>query len=155
KDFTTHIDRDLARQIAVGDGDGHIGDIADLAGQITGHRIHVVGQVFPGAGHATDFCLAAELAFGADLPRHAPDFGSERVQLVHHGVDGVLQLENFPADIDRDLARKIAAGDGGSDFSNVADLGGEVVRHRVDVVGQVLPRAGHAFHFCLAAEFAL
>ena len=39
--------------------------------------------------------LAAELAFGADFARDARDFGGEAVELVHHRVDGVLQLENF------------------------------------------------------------
>ena len=41
--------------------------------------------------------LAAELAFGADLARDARHFRGEGVELVHHGVDGVLQLQNFAA----------------------------------------------------------
>ena len=36
--------------------------------------------------------LAAELAFGADLAGHARDLGGEGAELVHHRVDGVLQL---------------------------------------------------------------
>ena len=31
--------------------------------------------------------LAAELAFGADLARHARHLGGERVELIHHRVD--------------------------------------------------------------------
>ena len=58
--------------------------------------VHVVGQVLPGAGHALTSRLAAELALGAHLARHARHFGGERAQLVHHRVDGVLQLENSP-----------------------------------------------------------
>ena len=39
-------------------------------------------------------------------------------------------------------------------FGDVADLGGEVRREQVDVVGQVLPRAGDTGHLRLAAERA-
>ena len=44
-------------------------------------------QVPADAGHLR---LAAELAFGADFAGHAGDFAGEGVELVHHGVDGVL-----------------------------------------------------------------
>ena len=36
--------------------------------------------------------LAAELAFGAHLARHARDFRREGAQLVDHRVDGFLEL---------------------------------------------------------------
>ena len=36
--------------------------------------------------------LAAELAFGADLARDARHLAGERVELVDHRVDGVLEL---------------------------------------------------------------
>ena len=98
--------------------------------------------------------LAAELAFGADLARHARHFRGEAVELVHHRVDGVLELEDLALHVDGDLARKVAAGDGGRHFRDVADLRGEVARHRVDVVGEVLPGAGDARHLGLAAELA-
>ena len=39
--------------------------------------------------------LAAELAFGADLLRDARDLARERVELIDHRVDGVLQLEDL------------------------------------------------------------
>src|SRR3979490_1080522 len=45
-----------------------------------------------------------ELARGAGLARDAGHFRGERVELVHHGVDGVLELENFAPHIDGDLA---------------------------------------------------
>jgi hypothetical protein len=47
--------------------------------------------------------LAAEPAFGADLARDAGHLAGKAVELIDHGVDGVFQLENFTADIDRDL----------------------------------------------------
>ena len=64
-------------KVAAGDGGGHLGDVADLAGQVAGHQVHVVGQVLPGAGDAFDLRLAAELAFRADLAGHAGHFGGE------------------------------------------------------------------------------
>ena len=50
QNLATHIDGDLFRQVAVGDGDRDIGDVAHLGGQIAGHRVDVVGQILPGAG---------------------------------------------------------------------------------------------------------
>ena len=123
-------------------------------GEVGRHRVDVVGEVFPGAGDAFDLGLAAELAFGADFARHARDLGRERVQLIDHRVDGVLELKDFAAHVDGDLLGKIAAGDGGRDFGDVAHLVGEVRRHRVDVVGEILPGAGDALHLRLAAELA-
>ena len=40
-------------KVARGDGGGHLGDVADLAGQILGHQIHVVGEVLPRAADAS------------------------------------------------------------------------------------------------------
>ena len=155
QDFAADIDGDLAGKVAVGDGGGDFGDVADLAGEVAGHEVDVVGEVLPGAGHAGDVGLAAELAFGADFAGHAGDFAGEGVELVHHGVDGVFEFEDFALHVDGDLAGEVAAGDGGGDFGDVADLGGEVAGHGVDGVGEVLPGSGHAGHDGLAAELAV
>ena len=154
QDLAAHVDGDLLRQVAAGDGGGHVGDVAHLRGQVRRHEVDVVGQVLPGSRHARHLRLAAELAFGADLAGDAGDFGSKRVELIDHRVDGVLQLENFAFDVDGDLARQVAAGDGGRDLGDVAHLGGQVAGHRVHVVGQILPGAGDAGHVGLAAEAA-
>ena len=125
----------------LGDRGGDFGDVAHLAGEIGGHGVDRVGQILPGAGDARHQRLAAELAFGADLARHARDFGGEGAQLIDHRVDGVLELQDLAAHVDRDLARQVALGDRDRDFGDIADLAGEVARHRVDVVGEVLPGA--------------
>ena len=104
KDFAAHIDSDLFRQVALRDRRGHFGDVAHLAGQVRGHRIHAVGKVLPGAGNAAHQRLAAKLAFGADFARDARHFAGEGVQLIHHRIDSVLQFEDFAPHIDRDLA---------------------------------------------------
>src|SRR5690606_10011421 len=53
-----------------------------------------------------------------------------------------------------DLLGEVAAGDGRRHLGDVPHLRGEVAGHEVDVVGQVLPRAGHTGHLRLTAELA-
>ena len=102
-----HVDGDLAaREIAARDGGGHVGDVADLAGEVRGHGVDVVGEILPGARHAGHLRLAAELAVGADFARHAADFRRERAELIDHRVDGFLQLQDLAAHVDGDLLAK-------------------------------------------------
>jgi len=68
-------------------------------------------------------------------------FGGERAQLLDHGIQGVLEKQDFAANVDRDLFGKIAR----RRFA-VCDLGDccehWAVRfdcHEVDVVGEILP----------------
>ena len=99
-----------------------------------------------------DLRLAAELALGADLAGHARHFRGEAVELIDHRVDGLLQLQNLALHVDGDLPRKIAARHRRGHRRDVADLRGEVGRHRVHRVGEILPGARHARHHRLAAE---
>ena len=146
QDLALHVHGDLLGQVAVGHGGGHLGDVAHLAGQVGGHEVHVVGQVLPGAGDALHSGLAAQLAFGAHFAGHARHFRGEGVQLVHHGVDGVLQLQDLALHVHGDLLGQVAAGHGGGHLGDVTHLAGQVAGHQVHVVGQVLPGAGHALH---------
>src|SRR5579885_2824418 len=154
QNFAARIDRNLAAEVAAGHGRGHTGDVTHLVGEVARHRVHRIGQVLPGSGHALHFGRAAQLAFGADFARHARYFRCKTVELVHHRVDGVLQLENFAPHIHRDLARQIAVGDRGRHFRDVADLGRQVAGHGVDRVGQVFPDTTNTFHLRLSAQFA-
>src|SRR5699024_8744484 len=77
------------------------------------------------------------------------------VQLVDHGVDGVLQGEHLTLHVHLDLLGEIALGDGGRDLRDVTDLVGEVVRHGVDVLGEVLPDALDPTHVRPATECPL
>src|SRR5205085_1437783 len=126
EDLPAHVDGNLARQVAVGHRRGHVGDITHLAGEVAGHGVDAVGEVLPGAGHAFDVGLAAQLAFGADFASHACHFGGERAQLVHHRIDGVFQLQDFALHIDGNLAGKVAVGDSGGHGGDVAHLCREV-----------------------------
>ena len=94
------------------------------------------------------------LPFGADLARHARDLGGERVELIGHRVDDVLDLQDLALRLDRDLLRQVAVRDRGRHLRDVAQLHGQVAGQLVDVVGEVLPRAGDAFDLGLAAELA-
>ena len=113
----------LRRKIALGDGRRHSGDVADLVGEIAGHGIDRVRQILPDAADALHLRLSAELAFGSDFARHARHFAGERIELIDHRVDGVLQLQNFAARIDGDLCRKIALGDGRRDAARCCGPG--------------------------------
>ena len=67
EDLALHVDGDLLGKVADRHRGGHLGDVADLAGEVAGHQVDVVGQILPGAGDALDLRLAAELALRADL----------------------------------------------------------------------------------------
>src|SRR5262249_27093140 len=147
-----YVDRDLAGQVAAGDGRRNFSDVSYLAGQIRSHQVHVVGKVFPRTADVRHLRLASELPFGADFARDPRDLGGEGVQLVHHGVDGVLELESVAFNVDGNLAGEVSSGHSGGHFGNIAHLAGKVRGHKVDVVGQVLPRAGDAGNARLAAQ---
>src|SRR6185295_6162065 len=152
EDLALDVDRDLPRHVAAGDRGRDLGDVADLRRQVRAHDVDRVGEVLPRAGDTGDDRLDAEAALGADLAGDARDLGGERSQLLDHRVDGLLELQDLAANVDRDLARQVAVGDRDRDLGDVAHLAGQVRRHRVDVVGQVLPRAGNAGHQRLAAQ---
>ncbi len=152
ENLPTDVDRDLLRQIAVGDGRRDLGDVAQLHCKIRGHKVDVIGEVLPGPGHTFDLRLASEFSFRSDFARHACHFRGKGRELVHHRVDGVLEFENFAFDVDGNFLGKIAVGHGGRNCGNVAHLRGEGGCHEVHRVGQVLPRSAHTVHFRLATE---
>src|SRR5262249_47334507 len=154
-DLALGVERQLPLQVAHGDGGDDVGDVPHLTGQVGGHHVHVVGQVLPGPGDARHLRLAAQLAFGAHFAGDAGHFRADGVQLVHSGVDGVLQCGDLALRVDGELLGEVALGHGGRDVGDVAHLTGQVGRHQVHVVGQVLPGAGDAAHLRLAAELAL
>src|SRR5204863_3706530 len=116
-------------EIAVRDRGDDARDAAHLGGQVARHEVHVVGEVLPHTGDAGDVGLAAQLALRADLASDARHFGRERVQLIHHRVDGALQVEDLALYVDGDLLGEIAVRDRGGDERDVAHLPGQVRRH--------------------------
>src|SRR5205807_1126519 len=155
EDLALDLDRDLLGEVALLHGRGDVGDVAHLGREVGGELVDVVGEVAPGAGGAQHVSLAAQAAVVTDLARHPRDFGGEGVELVDHPVDRVLQVAYLALDIDGDFLREVASGDRGGDVGDVAYLGGEIARHRVDVVGQVTPGTRGARNMGLAAQAAL
>ena len=102
-DLALRFDRQLPVKSAAGNCRNDPRNAADLTGEIARHEVHVVSQIFPDPRHALHVSLSAEIPFGANLARDAGDFGGKRTQLVHHGVDSVLQFKDFALDIDGDL----------------------------------------------------
>ena len=135
-----------AGQVALGDGGGHFGDGAHLVGQVVGQQVDVAGKVLPGAGGAGHVGLTAETAFDADFAGHGGHLIGEGGQRVGHVVDGLGERGHFALGVHGELLVQIAVGDGGHDLDDAAHLLGEVGGHDVDVVGEVLPGAGHAGH---------
>src|SRR6185369_10820568 len=119
EDLALDVHRDLLRQVALRHCGGDFGDVAHLAGEVRGHRVHVVGEVLPDARDALHLRLPAELSVGPDLPRHPGDFTRESIELIDHRVDGALQLEDLALDVDGDLLRQVALGDGGRHLGDV------------------------------------
>src|SRR5205085_1454857 len=148
-------ENDLAAEVAIGDRRDDARDAAHLVGQVSGHQVHAVGQVLPGSRDPFDLRLAAQVALRTDLTGDARDLRGKRVQLIDHDVDRVFQLADLAADLDGDLLGQIALGDGGCDLRDVAHVGGQIARHVIDVVGQVLPDTNHACDLRLAAEASL
>src|SRR5262245_4105344 len=154
KNFTAHVHSDLPRQVTCGDGRSDVRDVPDLVSEVTRHGVDVVGQVFPGTGHAGHDGLATQFAFRADFAGHARHFCSESAQLFDHRRTDDRQVENLALHIHHDFAREVAPSHRRRHFSDVANLIGEVASHGIDVVGQILPRAGYARHQSLATELA-
>src|SRR5207302_816998 len=125
------------------------------AGEVRRHEVDVVGEVLPDAGNAAHLGLAAQIALAADLAGHAGDLGGEGVELVELGSAAGRELEDLTAHINGDLLGQFAVGHRGGHIVDVAHLAGQVGRHEVDVVGEVLPDAADAAHLRLSAQLAL
>src|SRR5260370_14144399 len=132
-----------------------VGDPGELVGQVVSHEIDVVSEIFPGAADAGDLCLAAKLALGADLVRHATDLAGKRVKLIDHRIDGILQLQELAFDVDCDLAIEVTARHGSRDLGDLPHFRSQVAAHGVDGVGQVLPSPRHTRNDRLHAQPAL
>src|SRR5205823_6508844 len=109
-------------------------------------------EVLPGTGGAQHIGLATQAAVGAHLARHAGDLAREGIELIDHAVDGVLEVEDLAADVDRDLLGQVAVGDGGRYLGDVAHVRRQIAGHEIDVVGEVLPDADYAANLGLPTQ---
>ena len=152
--FAARLDLDRTRQVALGHRGGHFGDGAHLGGEIRRQHVHVGDQVLPGAGGAGHVRLAAEPAFHTHLARHRGHLVGEDRERGGHGVDGVAERGDLALRFHRQTLAQVAIGDRGHHFHDAADLFRQVVRHHVDVFGEVFPHAARAQHLRLAAQLA-
>src|SRR6185437_6810245 len=152
--FALRVHREFLPEIAVRHSGDDFHDAAHLFSEVRGHDVDVISEVFPCSGDSRHDRLAAEFSVGADFASHAGDFRREGIELVDHGVDSVLQFENFALHVHGDFAREIAARHGGGHFCDVTHLASEVAGHRVHRIGQVFPRAADSGNIGLAAKAA-
>ena len=159
QDLALHVDGDLLREVAVRDRGRHLGDVADLAGEVRGHEVDVVGQVLPGAGDALDLGLAAELAFRSDLARDAGHLGGEGAELADHRVHDLADAQELAAqraavDLELHGLRQVALGDGADDARDLGRRLDEVADHRVHRIDALGPRAGRGRELAALADLA-
>ena len=78
--------RDFFGEITFGHGGRHVGDVSHLIGEVVGHQVHIVGEVFPDAGHPFDSSLPAKFTLSSHLPGYPGHLVGESVQLSDHPV---------------------------------------------------------------------
>ena len=150
--FAACLARNRTRQIALGYGGRHLGNRAHLSGQVCRQLIDVFGKSFPRASRARHLGLPAQFAFHADFARDRCHLIGKRRQRIDHAVDGVGQCRDFAFGLHREFLLQVAISDCCHHLSDAAHLAGEVTRHEVDAVGQVLPRTRHALHVGLPTQ---
>ena len=146
-------------KVAAGNGGRHFGDVADLARKVGRHRVHVVGEVLPGAGDALHLRLAAELSFGADFARHAGHFRSEAVELIDHRVDDLADAQELAAqrtavDLDRHALGEVALGDGADHAGDFRGRLDHVLDQLVDGADGGFPAAARILDASALADLA-
>ncbi len=137
--------------------------LPSVPGQVAGHGVDALREVLPGAGHAFDLRLPAELAFGAHLAGDASDLGSERAELADHRVDRFGCALEFAGEgaafgLKGHRLRQVAFGDGADDPVHVSPGLDEVGDEGVDGLhaGGPFPRgawqSGALAQLALAAD---
>src|SRR5207253_2270118 len=155
EDFAARISGDLARQLATRDSGSDVGDVSHLAGEVRRHEVHVVGEVLPRAGDLRHLRLAAQSSFGSYLTRHARYFLGECAQLIHHGVDGVLQLQCLAARFDGDCLGEISFRHRSRHGGNISYLARQIPGERIHIISKVFPGAADAGYYSLTSELTL
>src|SRR5207237_9984385 len=72
------------------------------------HRVAVSFHFIPASCPPT-YALSLHDALPISyLTGHTSDFGGESIELVHHGVDGVLEIQDFAANVYGDLLGEVS-----------------------------------------------
>ena len=147
-----HLNR--SGQVSLGDGGGDLGDGPHLVGKVVSQKIDVAREILPCSGCAGHVCLTAQSAFDAHLAGDCSDLVGKGGERARHVVDCFRQSSDFALRVHTQFLSEFPVGDRGHDLHDAAYLLGEVGGHNVHVVGEILPRACHARHLSLPAEFA-
>jgi hypothetical protein len=94
QDLALHFHRDLLGQVAVRHRGGHVGDVAHLARQVGSHRVHESVRSFQVPPTPGTYAWPPSLP-SVPTSRATRVTSDEKPQLIHHGIDGVLQLQNL------------------------------------------------------------
>ncbi len=151
EDFASHVDGDFLREVAVGHGDRHFGDISHLCGQVAGHLIDRIGEFFPHAAGPFDLGLAAKLAFRADFACDARDLGGEDRQLLDHLIDQLCTAKEFAFERPSVFLQchgltEVAFADCADGTGDLGRRGREVVDQRVERLDLIRPPTGDTRH---------
>ena len=74
-DFSLCFHCQLLFQVTVGHRRHDFCNSTYLAGQVAGHEVHAVGQIFPGAGYPLHLRLTSKAPLGSNLTCHPRNFG--------------------------------------------------------------------------------
>ena len=117
-------------------------------------EVDVAREVLPCAGGARHVRLAAKTPFHPDLAGHGGDLIGENRKRGRHVVDGFGESSDLAFGLHCEILLEVAVRDSSHDLHDAAHLLGEVGRHDVYRVGEVLPGTRNAWHLRLAAELA-
>ena len=96
QEFTLYVNSDFLRQVAFSYGCGYVGNVPHLHGEVRGHVVYVIRQVFPDTAHARHTGLAPELALGTHFLGHAGYLAGKYVQVINRFVDGFSHQFEVP-----------------------------------------------------------
>jgi hypothetical protein len=116
QDLAAHIHGDLARQIAVRDSGGHLAMLRTWPVRFDAIEFTESVRSFQ-TPRRPSLGLPPSFPSVPDFARHARHFAAKRVELIHHRVDGVLQLRDLAATSTVIFARQIAVRNGRRHFA--------------------------------------
>ena len=153
--LTLGLDGEILYKVAICDCSHDFHDAAHLFREIGCHHVDGVSEILPSTCHARNSCLATQPTLRSDFAGDAGNLGGKGIQLIDHRIDGVFQFQYFPLYRNRDLARKVAAGDGSRHLRDVAHLCRQIGGKQIHVVGEVLPCPSDTGYLRLTAQFAV
>src|SRR5690348_16635556 len=108
----------------------------------------------PDTTNTSYLSLSSQLSFSSYFTSYTSYFTSEGLELVHHGIDCILQLEDFSFGICCHLLGKISIGYGSCYLSDSSYLACKIGSHSIYIIGQILPDSFYSLYVSLSAKFS-